>query len=622
MKKTFPALLLIFLFVSTLLNAQEVPVFPQAETAKSKIEKPDNEKLASEYFKNKEYQKAVVLYEDLFEEKQTRFYYTYYIFCLIELEEYKTALKVIRKEQRENAETLRYIVDEGFIYSLEGDQQKATKLFDEALGKITPDVNQINDLANAFSNRGQTDYTIQTYLKGRQMIAGYNFNLELARVYERLENYEDMVSEYLDLLENDLSRSEYIRGRLQSALKDDDEGIVGDAIRIELLRRVQKSPEKVYFSEMLIWYAMQQKDFEMALLQSKSLDKRFDEDGLRILDLANVCLSNQAFNVAIDAFDYVLAKGRNSIFYLDARIGLLQARYLKVTNSFAYTADDLNDLESEYHKALDEFGENSGTVPIMKHLAHLQAFYLDKIDDAVLLLNKTIGMPAVSAQLIAECKIELADILLFSGEQWDATLLYSQVDYDFKNDPLGHLAKFKNAKLSYYIGEFGWAKTQLDVLKAATSKLIANDAMELSLLISDNMDMDSTYTALRYFSKADLLIYRNKPDEALITLDSVQMVALWHPLLDEVLYRKAEIMLQKGEFKQADSLLALLTKVYPEDILADNALMKRAELFDHYYNNTDQAMLLYQQLMLDYPGSLFVIEARKRFRELRGDELN
>jgi len=614
--------ILFFIFLFSFVHAQDIPAFPQAETAKSKIEQPNNEKIALEYYRNKEFEKAAELYEKLYQEKQTRFFYSYYLYCLIELEDYNKALKIIRKEQRNDSDALRYLVDEGFIYSLDGNQQKAEKLFDEALEKITPDRNQISDLANAYNSRGQTDYAIETYLKGRKMLDDYNFNLELASIYSRLNNYEDMVNEYLDLLDSDLSKNDYIRGRLQSSLKDDDEGLVSDAIRTELLRRVQRYPDKVYYSEMLIWHSMQQKDFEMALLQSKSIDRRFAEDGSRILELANVCLSNEAYEVAIDAYEYIIKKGVSGVFYLDARIGLLNSRYLKVTNRFDYTREDLDALEKEYYSALDEFGENSSTVPIMKYLAHLQAFYLDNIDEAIALLKKALEMPSVTAQLIADCKVELADILLFSGEQWDATLLYSQVDYDFKNDPIGFRAKYKNAKLSYYIGEFGWAKAQLDVLKAATSKLIANDAMELSLLISDNMDIDSSYTALSYFSKADLYIYQNKYDDALQILDSVQMVALWHPLHDEVLFRKGEIMMHKGNFIMADSLFAQVTEIYPEDILADNALMKRAELYDVYFKNPDQAMLLYQQLMLDYPGSLFVVDARKRFRELRGDELN
>jgi tetratricopeptide (TPR) repeat protein len=624
MNKFYFITIFFFAFVlSPGLNAQTIPTFPQADDVfgKKPVE-PDKEKLAAEYVKNKEFDKAVVLYEELFEEKQTHFFYTYYLFCLLELQDYKEALKLTRKQTKNSPERLRYMVDEGYIYTLSGEPEKATKIFDEAFKEVTANANQIKELANAYNYRGQTDYAIDTYLKGRQLLHEEAFNLELANIYMRLERYDDMVNEYLDLLEVDISRLNIVEGRLQSALNDDPEGLINDALRTELLRRIQRNPEILINSEMLIWLSVQQKDFNMALIQAKSIDRRLQEDGSRVMKLSGLCISNESYDVAIDAFNYLLTKGPESPYYLDARIGLLNTKYLKITNRYDYTQQDLFDLKDEYLRALGEFGENASTVPIMRYMAHLQAFYLDEIDEAIGLLNKAVEMPGVQQALKADCKIELGDILLFKGDVWDATLLYSQVDYDFKNDPLGHVAKYKNARLSYYIGEFGWAKAQLDVLKAATSKLIANDAMELSLLISDNIDMDSSYTALSYYSKADLLMYRNKLDEAMVTLDSIQMIALWHPLHDDVLFKKGEIMLKKGEFEIADSLFAQVVEMYPEDILADNALMMRADLNERQFGNIDVAMQLYEKVMFDYTGSLFVVEARKRFRELRGDELN
>jgi len=613
-----------FFLIPAGVKSQVIPTFPRADDVlNGKTQsKPDDEKIAAEYLKNKEYEKALVLYEKLFDDKGTQFYYTYYLYCLIELQDYKTALKVVRKQIKNNPNQLRYQVDEGFIYSLSGDQAKSKKSFDEAFNDLTADPNQIRDLANAFSYRGQSDYAIETYMKGQKLMPGYPFNLELAQIYSQLGKYDQMVNQYLDLLDADLSKMSLVEGRLQSVIADDPDGLKNEAIRKELLRRIQRNPDKTYFSEMLIWHSVLQKNFDLALVQAKSLDRRLQENGFRIFDLAALCITNENYDLAIDAYNYLLSKGRLNEYYLDSRIGILSARYLKVTNRFDYTRKDLTDLEKEYQKALDEFGENASTVPIMKYMAHLQAFYLDKIEIATTILNKAVEMPGVQPSVQAACKIELGDVLLFSGNVWDATLLYSQVDYDFKNDPLGAEAKFKNAKLSYYIGEFGWAKAQLDVLKAATSKLIANDAMDLSLLISDNIDIDSSYTALKYYSKADLLVYRNKTDEALATLDSIQMVALWHPLHDEVLYKKGEIMLKKGNFVAADSLFAKVVEMYPEDVLADNALMKRAELYQYHFQDIPKAMELYEKLMFDYPGSLFVVEARKRYRELRGDVLN
>lgn len=601
---------------------QDVPAFPRAETAASKKQDQDIEKLAAEYFRNRDFEKAAAIYEKLFEEKGTYFYYNYYLLCLLELQDYKKALKAVSRQQKNDPNRYRYEVDEGYIYFLSGDFQRANKIFDKVLENVPPVATQIRDLANAFSYRGQNEYAIKTYLKGRALLPDQQFNLDLALVYQRLQRYDEMTAEYLDLLDVDPSKMEIVRNRLQSVLEQDKDGEKSEILRKELLRRIQRSPDKTHYSELLIWHSIQQKDFALALTQARSLDRRLQEQGHRIYELAQLCMANEAFDVAIDAFSYLIEKGRNSPFYLDARIGLLEARYYKITSRFDFTRQDILMLVEDYQKALEEFGQNSSTVPIMRNLAHIQAFYLDNTSRAVDLLNKAIEMPAINARLRAECKIELADILLFSGNIWDATLLYSQVEYDFKHDPIGHQAKFKNAKLYYYIGEFGWAKAQLDVLKAATSKLIANDAMELSLIISDNMDLDSTYTALGIFARAELLAYRNQYDKALKTLDSIQMLSLWHSLNDDVLYKKARIYLQKGEYSQADTLLGSLLAMYPYDLLADDALWLRANLQEHYFKNISRAKEFYEKILIDYPGSLYATEARKRFRELRGDMIN
>lgn len=258
----------------------------------------------------------------------------------------------------------------------------------------------------------------------------------------------------------------------------------------------------------------------------------------------------------------------------------------------------------------------------MKNLAHIYAFYSYKSNEAIALLNEAILIPNADKKIIAACKLELADINLFGGDVWEATLLYSQVEKMFKNEPTGFEAKLKNARLSYYIGEFEWAKAQLDVLKAATSKLIANDAMELSLLISDNMDEDSTYTALNYYANADLYEYRNQYDMAFATLDSTRLLGLSHPIFDDVLLKKAEIVIKQGKYKDADSLLQKLVDFYPDGLLADDALFLQAELNENQLNNRIKAMICYENLIFKYPASLYTVEARKKFRKLRGDQLN
>ena len=159
------------------------------------------------------------------------------------------------------------------------------------------------------------------------------------------------------------------------------------------------------------------------------------------------------------------------------------------------------------------------------------------------------------------------------------------------------------------------------MLRSATSKLIANDAMELSLLIADNMeDVDNTLP-LAMYAKADLLVFRKKPEEAISILDSLTQMFPFHNIQDEVLLKKAEILIAKRQYEDADSLLSKLLSHYGDDILADNALIMQARMHDYSLKDTERAMELYEKLIIDYPGSIFTAEARKRFRELRGDNI-
>lgn len=617
-------LIILFLISAVLVSpAVTQPVIKTDKPPKPGQEKQkEQEKLAAEYLNTRQFDKAAEVYETLFDDNPSQYYYTNYLFCLTELQDYKTALKIVRKMIRDNPGKPRYKVDEAYIMTVSGDPAKARKLYDEAFESILPDQNQIIDLANAFYYRGQIDYSIRTYERGAAILGRNPFHYQLANIYEINGNYSAMIDEYFALATEDESQVANIQNRLQNTLSNDPDGEKNKAFRTELLKRVQKNPEKVFFSELLLWHSIQQKDFDVALIQAKSLDKRLQEDGSRLLSLGDLALANNSYTVAVESFQYVVLKGANNPNYLTGKIGLVNARYVKITGNFGYTMNDLASLENEYTQILDEFGQNKYTIPVIRNLAHLQAFYLDKNVEAVEMLERAIKMPDITRDLQAICKIELADIYLFTGEVWEATLLYAQVDKDFKNDPVGYEAKFRNGRLSYFIGEYEWARAQLDVLKGATSKLIANDALALSLLIADNMDMDSTYTALRIYSRAEMLMYQHKHQLALQTLDSVNFVGLWHPLFDEVLYKKAEINMETGNFTEADTLYAQVYGMYPDDILGDDALFKRAELNENQLKNPAKAMELYSELMLKYPGSIYTIEARKRFRYLRGDVIN
>ena len=582
-----------------------------------------DEQLAAQYFQNGEFEKAADLYESLLDKNPNPFYYNNLIQSLINAKDYKKAEKIVKKRIRQNPNDIRLNVDLGFVYASSGDAKKAEKQYLESIESLTANQQQIYDLANAFMMRMLYDYATETYLKGRKVMNNpTQFTVELAMMYETRAKYQEMMEEYLNLLNSDGNYLTYIQARLQAVLNTDKESKKAEIIKSTLLKKAQKNPENGIYANLLMWYSVQLKDFELAFVQAKSIEKRFKDNGAKVFELAEICISNAEYLIGIEAYQYLINKGELNLYYLNSRVGLLNARYLKVTTSLVSNQKDISELEKEYIKVLNELGKDASTIILMKNLAHIYAFYSYKSIEAIALLNEAILIPNADKKIIAACKLELADINLFGGDVWEATLLYSQVEKSFKNEPTGFEAKLKNARLSYYIGEFEWAKAQLDVLKAATSKLIANDAMELSLLIGDNMDEDSTYTALNYFAKADLYEYRNQFDLAFATLDSTRLLGLSHPIFDDVLLKKAEIVIKQGKYKDADSLLQKLVDFYPDGLLADDALFLQAELNENQLNNRIKAMICYENLIFKYPASLYTVEARKKFRKLRGDQLN
>lgn len=613
MRKCFSVLFLLFT-LSFYASGQDTPAGGNAPTS--------DEQLAAQYFQNKEYDKAAYYYEKLFEKKPIDYYYNNYLFCLLELQDYKKAEKLVKKQVKRNPYAFTYRVDLGYVLKTAGEAASAKKEFEAAISDLTPNQNQVFELANAFIQRKEFNYAMEAYQRGRKLLKGtYTFNFEIADLYAQKGDFTGMVNEYLDVL---LISDAYIQQVQNSLLRvyQSSESDKTQVLKTELLRRIQKHPDKNIFAELLIWLFIQEKDFNAALIQARALDKRMKEDGGRVFSLAHMAVSNQHYDAAIKAYQYIIEKGPDNFYYRDAKIEQLEAMNKNITTRGVYTREELLALEKGYIDAIAELGKRNSTAPLLKSLAHLYAFYLHDTGKAVELLEEAITLPGIKPYFVAEAKLMLGDILLLSGETWEAALYYSQVEKAFKHDPVGDEAKLRNARLSYYIGEFKWSQAHLDVLKGSTSKLIANDAMQLSLLISDNSTIDTNTVPLLMFARADLLSFQNKNEEAIAVLDSIDSYFQGHALADEILYKKAKIAEKRQDFKAAAGYLQQLMEAYGYDILADDAIFRLAELQQFHFNDIEKAKELYQKILTDYPGSLFTVEARKRFRELRGDTIN
>lgn len=582
-------------------------------------DEPDKVQLAAKYFNEKDYERAAVVYAELLEEKGNYLYYNNYFICLDRLGKYVEALELTKSMIKKHPHEVKYKIDQGYVYDQQGKKQKTKKIFADIIRNLPQQRYKIVNISNFFLVRNYTDYALETLEEGRKKLNDYTFHTEIANVLYISRNYSLMIETYLEYIELFPDQYTFVQNRLQYLINRDHEDNIASLLKSHLLLKIQQHPNLILFSRMLLWLSIQQKNFDIALTQAKAIDKRAKEDGETLVELANICFNHGDYVHAITAYDLVLKKGKDNYLYVEALIGLLSSRYALITGSDSYTDKDILELEKDYQQVLEDFGKTSATVPIMKDLAHIQTFYLHKPDSSIQLLNEAINIPRAFDMDVAKCKLELADIYLLTDEVWEATLLYSQVEKSFKHEPIGDLAKYKNAKLSFYIGEFDWAKSQLLVLKGSTSSLIANDALQLSVMIGDNIEADSSTTALSLYAEADLLLFKNNREDAMILLDSILTLSTYHSIFDDVLLLRGKLYLDMGMIDSAIIDFQEIADNYSWDITADNALFLMAETYDFFKNDKDKASELYLRLMTDYPGSLFVAEARKRYRFLRGD---
>lgn len=603
---------------TTLVLAMLLPLFVFAQnTVETDL------KLADQFYEDNEVEKALSIYEEIY--NKTSFLTTYkrLLEIYIEQEDFKKAEDLVKKRIKSRKDSYRYYVDLGLVYREEGDEKKAGKSFEDAIKEVTPAQSYYITLANDFAAINEYDYAIEVY-KNAQRTTGKDlqYNFQLANMYGRKGETAAMINEYMDILAENESYIQSIQNVLQTILNPDPNGEVKEILRTNLLTRIQKQPEKTIFSELLIWQYIQEKNFNGAFIQAKAIDKRLNENGTRIYSLGRLALNNEEYTVAINSYQYIIDKGRSNLYYNGARINLVDAIKEKIINTENYTTEELQEVNRSYRESLRELGKNRQTVELMNSYSHFLAFYLDSLDAAVQLLNEAIEMPGAPRPSIAEAKIELADVLLIQGEIWESSLLYSQVEKEFKYDEIGERAKFKNAKISYYTGNFLWSQAQLNALKGSTSKLISNDAIELSLLITDNIGVDSIADPLEMYARAELLLFQNKAEEAKKVLDSISQFFTASSLNDELLYLQYKIDYKKGNYENAENNLRKLISTYATDILGDDGHFYLAKLLEEKLDKPEEAMELYKLILTNYSNSIHVVEARKRFRSLRGDTLN
>ncbi|MFN0174219.1 MAG: tetratricopeptide repeat protein [Saprospiraceae bacterium] len=575
--------------------------------------------LANQYYSDGEFEKAATLYGQLVErERRSDYYFTRYIDCLAKLEKWEEAEKSVKKQIKEQPDNNTLYVVYGSIFEQQGKDAEAEAQYERAINKMATDYAAVIRLANMFLADSKYDFAIKTYERGAALTKDPNrFAYNLGDLYRRKGEPVKMTEQYLNALAADPGKLPSLQTIFARSLGPEDMS----ELQTQLYTRIQENENPDYV-ELLAWSFVQRKDFKSALRQYKALDKRLGESGQRIMRVADDAAEARDYDAAIAAYEYIIAeKGQTSPFFYEAKREAMQCRRRKITEGYNYTQQDLTILETEYESFLSQYGKSHLSASIILQLADLEAIFLRNLPKAIDLLEELKKMPGLRPDVQARLKINLGDYYLMNGDIWESTLLYSQVDKAFKEDTIGQEARFKNARLSYFNGDFMWAQAQFDILKASTSKLISNDALDLSVFIMDNLNLDTTSDAISLYAGAELLVLQNRFNEAFLKLDTLATGFPEHSLQDDILYLKARIWEKQRNYEKAMPLYQEVADKFKEDIRADNSLYALAQIYELKMNDLEKAKEIYEKIFLEYSGSVFAVDARKRFRILRGDKI-
>lgn len=576
-------------------------------------------KLAQHYYQQGEYEKSAGLFKKLSDGAGfNEYYFNQYIESLMALEDYTTAGREINNTLKKNPQQISLYVTYGNMLERQGKMDEADEQYRKAIATMPNDRGLFNNLGNSFMRLTKYELAKEVFEKGNAALNDPTlFAYNLAEIYRRQNKVAPMIHNYLNSQMAVSERISSVQNYFAKYLSGEKSY---EILRKALYGKVQEQPENIFFPEMIQWVFITRKDYNKALRQARALDRRLEENGSRIYSLAQIAKNARDYDTAIKAYQYLLdEKDPSSSYFIDAKKELLNTKRRKLVATKDFSKEELMELRNEYLAFLDEMGRGKNTAFMMLELAQLEGLYINDLDKAINTLNYLIEMPGANAYITANAKLDLGDYYLMKGEVWDATLLYSQVDKQFKEDFLGEKARFKNAKLSYYTGDFDWAQEQFDILKSATTKLISNDAIDLSVFIMDNANLDTTYRPMALFSEAELLFFQNRTEDAYNKLDSINILFPEHGLKDDVYFVKAQNYVKEKRYEEAAELYGKIIEEFPEEIRADNALFALAVLQEEQFANTEEAQRLYEKLFIDFSDSTYSVDARKRFRILRGD---
>ena len=570
-----------------------------------------NEQLALQYFDDGEFEKALTIFEESLQKQPSNFFFFQKILeCRQQLKQYEKVEELISKRiDKYNQPQL--FIELGYNHQLQKNIEKAEINYDLAIQEVEKEPNYAYQVANSFEKKVLLEWALKAYETAQKKNPNLNFDYQSALLQGQLGNLNLMLEKLLDYSYKNQDNTPLVQNQLSRFLMDDSSGSFANEIRKGLLLKTQKSQD-VYWNQFLSWFFVQQKEYGKAFIQEKAVYKRNPNSFFNIVTLAQLAIEEKQNEEATSILTFVLENTDN----LDLQ---MQAHHFLLTLEIESALEkDYLALDLKLQGLLKKYGITPFSLELQILTAHFETFYLKQPSLGKQLLQNTLQLP-LNIREESKVKMELADILIYDEKFNQAILYYAQVEENLKNDVLAHEASLKLAKANFYKKDFDWTLQQVKNLKQSPSLLIANDAVELFLLIEDNSVEDSLRIALQDYAKAEFQLYQKKNDEALQSFLTILQKHKDKSIEESTLFKVGKIYEEKKDYAKAIQYYQNILEQHKDGIYKDEALFFSAEIYRKHLLDNEKAKPLYEKIVLEHPDSLYFTESRKQYRTLRGD---
>ena len=204
-----------------------------------------NEELAKEYFDRGEFQKALISYQKLYEEKKGNINY---FMRIVEIHQQLEQLDIAEQlllDMSSKSQNPQHLVDLGYNYHLKNDNEKAQDYYNQALLKIDENPVYGYYVAYRFETHALIDLAAKAYERTMELRPEANYHIQLARIYGEQGEIEKMFTSYVNFVEKNPSFANQVKRYFSDYISESSEDENNAILRKVLLKKIQEQPKLV-----------------------------------------------------------------------------------------------------------------------------------------------------------------------------------------------------------------------------------------------------------------------------------------------------------------------------------------------------------------------------------------